>query len=259
MCTMTWFVKDHGYELFFNRDESINRRRAKLPSIQFDQGVSYISPTDADAGGTWIASNQFGITICLLNHYQYEQLASYKKWTSRGEIVRRFAATEDIYLAEREFSELDLHDYRAFRMFIINQQGTNCLCIWDGHSVRIERNVKTPKFSSSIDAKHVKVIRKKLFLDSQLQQSQDAAGFLRFHSSHHPAKSQESVCMHRPEGNTVSLSHVSVDSKSVDFSYADGPPCVATLSQPISIPVTSQVDQADNTVLEIDRAAVSLP
>lgn len=259
MCTMTWFVKEHGYELFFNRDESVNRRRAKLPSIQSDQGTSYISPTDADAGGTWIASNQFGITVCLLNHYQFEQLASYQDWTSRGEIVRRFATTEDIYLAESEFSELKLHDYRAFRMFIINQQGINCLCIWDGHSARVERNVKTPKFSSSIDAQHVKVVRKNLFLDQQLKQSQDTAKFLQFHSSHHPTESPESVCMHSPEGNTVSLSHVSVDLKSVDFSYADGPPCVAALSEPISIQLAAHVDRTEASVTKIDRAAVSLP
>ena len=259
MCTMTWFVKDNGYELFFNRDESINRRRAKLPSIQSDQAIKYISPTDADAGGTWIASNQFGITVCLLNHYQFEQLASYQDWTSRGEIVRRFATTEDIYLAEAEFCELQLHNYRAFRMFIINKQGANCLCIWDGHSARVERNVKTPKFSSSIDATHVKVVRKKLFLDRQLENSQDTAKYLQFHSSHYPNESQESVCMHRPEGNTVSLSHVSVNSELVDFSYADGPPCVAVLSQPISIRLVSQLDSTDATELEIDRPAVSLP
>jgi len=210
VCTMTWFVKEDGYELFFNRDERLSRSRAELPSSQQVDGVSYISPTDADAGGTWIAANQFGYTVCLLNHYQFEQIETYKNWTSRGEIVRRFAVTSDLDLAEQRFGEMDLKDYRAFRMFIIERNGDNRLCVWDGHSARVEVNVSTPKSSSSVDARHVKAVRKSLFDNLNLVESCNSQDYINYHASHLPSRSKESVCMHRNDAKTVSLSHVKV-------------------------------------------------
>lgn len=235
MCTMTWFTKGDGYELFFNRDERLSRRRADQPTVQCLDGVQYVSPTDADAGGTWIAVNQFGVTVCLLNHYQFEQIATYKDWTSRGEIVRKFAVTSDLELAELRFNDLDLHDYRAFRMFIIDQTGQNRLCVWDGHSARVERNVSTPKSSSSVDALHVKSVRKALFADLNLVASKSSKDYLNFHASHLPGRSKESVCMHREDAKTVSMSHVSVSGQAIEFRYADGSPCEAQLGDAIGI------------------------
>ena len=243
MCTMTWVVKNGGYELFFNRDERVSRSRAELPSIQRVDDLQYLSPTDADAGGTWIAANQFGVTVCLLNHYEFEQIATYKQWTSRGEIVRSFATTENLGVVEQQFLQLDLDDYRAFRMFVIDRTGNNRLCVWDGHQARIEVDVSTPKSSSSVDAKHVKSLRKKLFDELDLNNSKDSAQFIKYHSSHTPSKSMDSVCMHREDANTVSFSHVKVSAESVEFAYADGAPCVAQLGKPLRIALQYNSDQ----------------
>jgi uncharacterized protein with NRDE domain len=237
---MTWFVSDSGYELFFNRDERVSRRHADLPSIHQQEGVSYISPTDADAGGTWIAVNHHGVTVCLLNHYQFEQIATYKEWTSRGEIVRQFATTKSLDAVEEQFNTLELEDYRAFRMFIIDRAGNNRLCVWDGHQGRIELDVSSPKSSSSVDAKHVKAVRRGLFLDRGMQTSSNSQEFLDFHSSHSPSKSQESVCMHRSDANTVSFSYVKVAETAVSFRYADGSPCQAELGAPILLPMAEE-------------------
>ena len=232
---MTWFTKEDGYELFFNRDEQLSRRRAELPSIKTAADVNYIAPTDSDAGGTWIAVNQYGVTVCLLNHYQFEQIETYKKWTSRGEIVRSFATTSSLDLAESQFESLDLNDYRAFRMFIIDQKGNNRLFVWDGHSSRIECNVTTPKSSSSVDSKEVKRKRKELFKNLNLIDSKDASKYIDYHASHLPSRSKDSVCMHRDDAKTVSLSHVNVTGQGILFAYADGSPCEVELGEPVFI------------------------
>jgi hypothetical protein len=247
MCTLTWFVKEDGYELFFNRDERTSRRRAELPTSQLNDGVQYLSPTDTDAGGTWIAVNHFGVTVCLLNHYQFEQIKSYKKWTSRGEIVRSFATTESLSEAECLFGSLDLLDYRAFRMFIIDHYGGNRLCIWDGHSARVERNVITPKSSSSVDAKQVKLVRRDLFANLNLVESKRVDDYINYHASHLPNRSKESVCMHRDDASTISLSHVSVSNRGVSFRYADGSPCEAALEPVLTMTIVA-VD-AKNTLV----------
>lgn len=236
MCTMTWFVKQDGYELFFNRDERGSRSRAAIPGVRADADVQVISPTDADAGGSWISVNQYGVTVCLLNHYEFEQIATYKNWISRGQMVRQFEMTSDIDAAAEHFLSLQLQDYRAFRMFIIDHSGSNRLCIWDGHQARVEHNVSKPKSSSAVDAKHVKQVRKQLFDNLGLASSTHSEDYLRFHASHLPAKSQESVCMHREDASTVSLSYIDVDSSMVQFRYSDGPPCTARLSDAVIAP-----------------------
>jgi len=253
---MTWFKSRDGYELFFNRDERLSRSRAVLPTIQDFDGVRCISPTDADAGGTWIAVNQFGFTVCLLNHYQFEQIETYKAWTSRGEIVRRFAATSNLDLAEQCFRQLDLGDYRAFRMFIIERSGNNRLCVWDGHAARVEVNVTKPKSSSSVDARHVKSVRKELFDDLRLIESSDTDDYIKYHSSHLPSRSKESVCMHREDAKTVSFSHVSVTGTEVSFRYADGSPCEAKLGEALTVDYV-EADQPQQAAEALRLAAVN--
>lgn len=257
MCTMTWFVKEGGYELFFNRDERVSRSHADLPSLQVQDDIAYLSPTDADAGGTWIAANQFGVTVCLLNHYQFEQIETYKQWTSRGEIVRQFATTESLAGVDQQFAKMELDDYRAFRMFIIDRFGNNRLCVWDGHQARVEVDVDTPKSSSSVDAKHVKQVRKNLFNNMGLAESQDCKKFLEFHASHKPGKSQESVCMHRPDANTVSLSYVDVSGDGINFSYADGPPCEAVMGEPLFLGLALETGSGTAATPEERRVALA--
>ena len=120
-------------------------------------------------------------------------------------------------------------------MFIIDHKGENRLFVWDGHCARIERNVTTPKSSSSVDSKNVKKTRKDLFRDLNLVESKDAEHYINYHSSHLPSRSKDSVCMHRDDANTVSLSHVKVSKDGVFFAYADGPPCEVPLAEPLMI------------------------
>ena len=241
MCTLTWFKHSEGYELFFNRDESVLRKRALLPTISEQAGISYIAPTDADEGGTWIATNQMGHTVCLLNHYQFEQIKTYKNWISRGALVRDFADTESLQQAEARFCAMDLHDYRAFRMFIIEPAGGNLLLVWDGHSQRVESDVTQPKSSSSVDAQHVKTIRKNNFQELGLRSSLNHEDYINFHSSHYPNPSKESVCMHRAEAQTVSLSHISVSRNTASFAYMDGPPCESAFGEVVSLKLVNNV------------------
>lgn len=246
MCTLTWFTHDQGYELFFNRDESVFRKRAALPSISAQGGVSYIAPTDADEGGTWIATNQKGYTICLLNHYQFEQIKTYKNWISRGKLVRDFADTDSLAQAQVRFAAMDLRDYRAFRMFIIEPTGGNLLMVWDGHSQRVELEVTQPKSSSSVDAQHVKALRKNNFQELGLRSSSNNNDFIKFHSSHFPSASKESVCMHRAEAQTVSLSHISVCRDKASFAYMDGPPCESKFGETVSLDLVCDVASRSN-------------
>lgn len=235
MCTLTWYTHAHGYELFFNRDESIERLRANPPALGSFEGCRYIAPIDADAGGTWISVNEHGLTVCILNHYQFEQLKTYKTWVSRGVLVQKMADLQSLDQASRRFNALNLTDFRAFRLFVITPEGENRMFVWDGHSPRTEYNVLQPKSSSAVDSMHVKDKRRQLYKELISPNNKTVDAHLTFHASHHPKASSESVCMHRPEANTVSMSHISVDRDVIRFAYADGAPCTAQLGSPIEL------------------------
>jgi len=233
VCTLTWFVKATGYELFFNRDERKSRSRAIAPKKFQQKTIHYLSPIDTDAGGTWIATNHFGITVCLLNYYQYEHKDLNQNWISRGELVKDFASTSNLRQATEDFEALDLSHYRAFRLFMIDNKGSNRLFVWNGNQLHIEENINTAKTSSSVNTQEVKVSRYGLYHDLCLSDSTSSKDFINFHASHLPNKSAQSVCMHREDANTVSFSHIDVSAGTASFSYADGPPCTAKLQQAI--------------------------
>ena len=67
MCTVSWFHEPGGYQLFCNRDEKLSRKKALEPRQWTREGVRFTAPIDAEAGGAWIALNEFGVSLCLLN------------------------------------------------------------------------------------------------------------------------------------------------------------------------------------------------
>jgi len=58
MCTVSWFLTESGYELFFNRDERISRAQALPPQKKVVDSCHALSPIDTEAGGSWISVNE---------------------------------------------------------------------------------------------------------------------------------------------------------------------------------------------------------
>ena len=52
-----------------NRDELRTRGREIPPTRYATLDTAWVGPIDSDAGGTWIGTNEFGLTACLLNAY----------------------------------------------------------------------------------------------------------------------------------------------------------------------------------------------
>ena len=92
MCTASWLDRPEGFELFFNRDERRTRARSLPPRVvTAPDGTRYLAPIDAESGGTWIAVNEHGLAVCLLNRYP-EVLAPATP-RSRGHLVTHLAGT----------------------------------------------------------------------------------------------------------------------------------------------------------------------
>lgn len=235
MCTASWLHGEKSFELFFNRDEARTRGIARPPEILQKEGVAFIAPRDADFGGTWLAVNEFGLVLCLLNNYQ--SAASLFKdyfgsFVSRGEIIPGLIHAADMTMCRRLAETIDCKKYRPFVLGAFGGDTAFTLA-WDGKAATFAAPV-LPLISSAFNYSAAKNNRGGLFRNAA---PLTADKMLALHRSHLPEKGELSICMHSPsrvsdraEAHTVSLTRVSVDRNSASMEYFSGNPCETTES-----------------------------
>ena len=93
MCTVVFIPANKKIFFASVRDESPLREKAIVPIISTIGNVSFLSPKDPVAGGTWIGANDQGNIIILLNggFENHQRKNCYRK--SRGIIVSELLAT----------------------------------------------------------------------------------------------------------------------------------------------------------------------
>lgn len=235
MCTLTWLINpdSNGYSLLFNRDERKTRKRAIPPELKVSEnGVSFLAPIDADAGGTWLAVNQYGLTVCLLNYYAAEE-PEVKTIHSRGEVVMKLADCASIAELEQRLNTMPLQFYKGFEIVVVQSEVRHWR--WDTHSLQ-ELDAVQPVTSSSYDTVTVHKKRKDYF--SSLANVHSLETLKHFHSCHLDEENHKlailpdddtlavnSVCMHREQSQTVSQCLVNVNENEINICYTDGPPC----------------------------------
>lgn len=224
--------QENGYELFFNRDEAKTRLIAFPPKIHTLNGVSFIAPIDADAGGTWMGVNAFGVSVCLLNGFGPVDRKR-TDYVSRGALVMSFLHVSNGDAAKEKMSEVNLTDFRPFSLVILEPNRPVLTWVWDGVEARFETDISGPLISSSFRLTDVAEHRQRLYRHLHLQQTKALEDF---HRSHVPEAGPYSVCMHRDDVHTVSLSRVVVSQDQVHFYYAPGPPCKTEFHPPVSLP-----------------------
>ncbi|WP_413283117.1 NRDE family protein [Vibrio sp. MA40-2] len=227
MCTASWLLNESGYQVFFNRDEQIGRPKAQPPkSFTSENGTRYLMPVDPVGQGSWIATNEYGLTLCLLNFYQGKLPEG--NLISRGQLIKNFAGFMCAESIVDQFSQLNLQQYAPFTFVIFDpkltsKQGHVRALQWDGDML-ISTLPSPPLISSSVDAENVKASREKVFhqFNGQIETTESR---LAFHHCHYPEKGHLSPCMHRSDANTVSFTHVVLNPKQATVYYQDGSPC----------------------------------
>lgn len=232
MCTMTWMYQENGYELFFNRDEAKTRQIAYPPQVRVKNGVSFITPVDADAGGTWMGVNALGISVCLLNGFGKSE-PSRTDYISRGALVMGLLDVGRQDEVVDRIEKMNLTVYRPFSLIVLTPTQNVRAWTWDGKRVREEENVSSPLVSSSFRLEAVSEHRHRVFGKLNIDKTSVLEDY---HRSHVPEAGPFSVCMHRDDAHTVSLSRVVVTEKKVNFHYAPGAPCVTDFLLPVSMP-----------------------
>lgn len=227
MCTLTWLRSGGGYELFFNRDEARTRLPALPPRAQGRGGIEFLCPLDADAGGTWLGVNQFGLTVGLLNGRADAPVPPEPR--SRGLLVLDLLdARGSAEVAER-LAAADLSRTRAFRLIALEPDELLLDAVWTGRDLRLQRraDAEQPVCSSSLDPEGATASRTATWRELVAHAQPDAGLHEGFHASHAPERGPLSTCVHRPDAVTVSTTRTRVGAARVELGYRPGSPCEA--------------------------------
>jgi hypothetical protein len=242
MCTVSWVHTDDGYRLLCNRDEKNTRLPASMPEVHFSGGVQYVSPLDGDFGGSWVATNEYGLTIALLNGPVNAPRGTLRGSKSRGHLVTELAGARSRENVRRQMLEEDLGSLACLSLVVLEPGEPALLFEWDGWHLTSTENAehRMPLTSSSFDSRGVQEARLQEF-SSRLRAAQtlDADLLFEFHRSHGLGIDQQSaysVCMHRSDAQTVSFTWIDVSKSDVRFFYSPAAPCKWAPGESVSLP-----------------------
>src|SRR5882672_3511563 len=114
MCTVTFIARQRGYCLGMNRDEKLTRPTGLPPKKKQMAGRAVISPSEP-GGGTWIAVNDHGATLALINWYSITARVGGKA-VSRGEVINSMSAAISADVADSALNGLPLNRIKPFRL-----------------------------------------------------------------------------------------------------------------------------------------------
>jgi hypothetical protein len=229
MCTVTWLREEGGYHLFCNRDEKLTRKPALPPRLGVRDGVRYLAPIDGDFGGTWIATNEFGVSLCLLNGALLNGTGGPRPAVvrSRGLLLLDLISSRSLEEVVNTVEATDLTLYASFTLAALSPGEPAMVIEWNGRrsSFRAQPESCYMLTSSSFDTETVKRIRAEEFARF-VGKNCSATRLQEFHRSHAPSRSAYSPCMHRPDAETVSFSRLHVSRAESLFVHSTVAPCI---------------------------------
>ena len=229
MCTVSWLVENNDYHVFFNRDEQRSRSLAIPPQAINVSGTQALMPIDPDGNGSWISTNEFGLTLCLLNYYQGTKPQGVL--ISRGLLLKSLSTYSTVECINHQLHTLPLNKYASFSLLVFGLDDKGQVIQktwqWDGEEL-IAVELTSPFTSSSVKFDEVNQSRLSTALELPTPLNIDA--LIDYHQKHQPVKGHLSVCMHRDDAKSVSFSHIHVGVAQTIFNYKNGSPCAHGVS-----------------------------
>jgi hypothetical protein len=149
-------------------------------------------------------------------------------YTRRGLLIRDLLDCHNSQQVIDRIGDVKLDPFQAFTLAVLSVNQPAVVIDWNGQqsAIDLKGEAKMPLISSSLQDPNVIDLRRKLFSDMVVQQGKRDADLLyKFHRSHLPERGPISVCMHRQDAATVSLSAITVSAEKVEFSYHSNCPC----------------------------------
>ena len=221
MCTVSLIETGGLLRLVANRDEQRSRARALPPRIVELDGVSAVVPIDPLSGGTWIAANEHGLAVALLNLNPPSWKSQFLPPRSRGEIVPRLAACATIEAALALARALDVENYAPFRLVCATRFSAAEIIPAAGLARQFPVNRPLMFTSSGLGDEQVETPRRELF--GKIVTAADPAMQDRFHSHEWSDRRHLSVMMSREDACTVSRTTVELGPDRLMLVYSSLP------------------------------------
>lgn len=225
MCTLTVVpLPGARVRLAFNRDEQRTRSPGLPPERRRFGDREAVLPTDPVSGGTWLAVNDAGLALALLNANPPDTGRGRAPRRSRGEVIPALlvCATPAAALGELERA-VRYPDFAPFRLVLVGD-GLAADVRWDGQQPMVMSRLigGTPLlFTSSGLGDHlVEGVRRELFDDlfggpaDGWESAQDA-----FHRHRWSDRPHLSVNMERADARTVSHAVIELGPAAATFAY----------------------------------------
>jgi hypothetical protein len=208
-----------------NRDELRTRGPEVPPEVRSASGTAWIGPLDSDAGGTWIGTNEYGVTACLLNAYfpvGAAPEAIQQGARSRGVIIPELLA----HTSRREceawlYDALDPKQYAGFMLLLVTADACTQF-LWRGHGALQaipHENEWTCLTSSFIDASDAELWRYAAFRAWLANGAEERARLPLFHLQREPGRESLSTLMERDYSITRSITQVEADADTTRVRY----------------------------------------
>jgi Transport and Golgi organisation 2 len=244
MCTVSWLRQPDGYVLFCNRDERLTRKTATGPRQASRNGVFYIAPVDGDFGGSWIGVNQLGLTTCLLNQNAGWSADPNQNYTSRGLLLTSLLdarAGKEVY---GRLLKTELRKFPPFMLAVLSIDQPLMQIDWTGRELLLQTNGESGIPLTSSSRQHPEIVATRNAEFRRLFSKTNTPGVAlldQFHHSHLPERGPLSVCMHREDAATVSMSVITVGSETIEFFYHPTSPCLAAMPESVMLKRTDPV------------------
>src|ERR1051326_6131337 len=224
MCSLTLITREHGYLVGMNRDERVARGTGLAPVTHVTGQTRAAYPTDG-VEGTWIGTNDRGITLALLNWHDVTIQA--KKERSRGLVIPAILGAGSLVELNQKITDLDLQGLLPFRLVgIFPVEQTVAEWRWDSTQKQVLHHSWEHRLwcSSSLSDEHAEDLRRRAAAHAAGEaDTQSAMWIRRLHASH--TAGPYSFCVHRGDVETLSYSEVECSLEVVRMTYLGGNPC----------------------------------
>ena len=230
MCTLTLIPREDGYYLAMNRDEETTRGLA-APPVRIDaEGVETVYPRETE-GGTWIAANDRGVALALLNWNDMTH-PNARKIRSRGEVIPELIRMDSHRDVETAFERLDFVGMLPFRLVgVFPAEKEIVEWRWNLRPVNSQLHQWEPRqwFSSSLSDEQAALHRGEACRSAWCQEDAGSLPWLRkLHAAHDAQRGPFSICVHRENVETLSYTEFACTSTRVLCNYFPGSPCTMT-------------------------------
>ncbi len=235
-----------------NRDELRTRGAEIPPTLHSSSDTTWAGPIDSDARGTWIGTNEFGITACLLNAYfpigaAPEAIQSGAK--SRGVIIPGVLVNQSFKQCESWLiNNLDPTEYAGFMLLVVSAD-TCAHFLWPGHGnlQRISHDDEwmclTSSFIDSSDAELWRYSTFRSWIDQGAPSKDDVP---EFHLQRDEGRESLSPLMNRDYSVTRSITQVIATPNETQIRYWSDPQPNSDTTRPTAA-VTLARSQAGQT------------